>query len=81
MGRRCCAHRRWRPAALSRDLRTYAETVGGREQMAIRAFASALEIIPRTLAENAGLDPVTTLTERILHALRTNRIQCLRGWC
>ena len=48
-------------AALSRDLRTYAETIGGREQMAIEAFASALEIITRTLAENAGLDPVTTL--------------------
>ena len=47
--------------ALSRDLRTYAETIGGREQMAIEAFASALEIIPRTLAENAGLDPVTTI--------------------
>ena len=29
--------------------------------MAIEAFASALEIIPRTLAENAGLDPVTTI--------------------
>ena len=48
-------------AALSRDLTTYAETIGGREQMAIEAFASALEIIPRTLAENAGLDPVTTI--------------------
>ena len=56
-------------AALSRDLRTYAETVGGREQMAIEAFASALEIVPRTLAENAGLDPVTTLIElRKAHA-------------
>lgn len=56
-------------AALSRDLRTYAETVGGLEQMAIEAFASALEIIPRTLAENAGLDPVTTLIElRKAHA-------------
>ena len=56
-------------AALSRDLRTYAETVGGREQMAIEAFASALEIIPRTLAENAGLDPVTNLIElRKAHA-------------
>ena len=56
-------------AALSRDLRTIAETVGGREQMAIEAFASALEIIPRTLAENAGLDPVTTLIElRKAHA-------------
>ena len=50
-------------AALSRDLRSYAESVGGREQMAIEAFASALEIIPRTLAENAGLDPVNTIIE------------------
>ena len=50
-------------AALSRDLRAYAESIGGREQMAIEAFASALEIIPRTLAENAGLDPVTTIIE------------------
>ena len=56
-------------AAVSRDLRTYAESIGGREQMAIEAFASALEIIPRTLAENAGLDPVTTLIElRKAHA-------------
>ena len=56
-------------AALSRDLRTFAETVGGREQMAIEAFASALEIVPRTLAENAGLEPVTTLIElRKAHA-------------
>jgi len=50
-------------AALSRDLRSYAESIGGREQMAIEAFASALEIIPRTLAENAGLDPVTTIIQ------------------
>ena len=50
-------------AALSRDLRAYAESIGGREQKAIEAFASALEIIPRTLAENAGLDPVTTIIE------------------
>ncbi len=50
-------------AALSRELRSYAEGVGGREQMAIEAFASALEVIPRTLAENAGLDPVNTIIE------------------
>jgi thermosome len=48
-------------AALSRDLRTYAVSIGGREQMAIEAFATALEVIPRTLAENAGLDPVDTI--------------------
>ena len=56
-------------ASLSRELRTYAEGVGGREQMAIEAFASALEIVPRTLAENAGLDPVTTIIDlRKAHA-------------
>ncbi len=56
-------------AALSRELRTYAEGVGGREQMAIEAFAGALEVIPRTLAENAGLDPVNTIIElRKAHA-------------
>jgi len=37
-------------------LRSFAPSVGGREQLAITAFADSLEIIPRTLAENAGLD-------------------------
>ncbi|MDD3621295.1 MAG: thermosome subunit alpha [Methanofollis sp.] len=48
---------------LSLRLREYAATVGGRAQLAIEAFANALEIIPRTLAENAGLDPIDTLVE------------------
>ena len=42
-------------------LRDYASTVGGREQMAIEAFADAVEVVPRTLSENAGLDPIDTL--------------------
>jgi thermosome len=46
---------------LSLRLREYAASVGGRAQLAIEAFASALEIIPRTLAENAGLDPIDML--------------------
>jgi thermosome len=46
---------------LSLRLRDYGATVGGRAQLAIEAFASALEIIPRTLAENAGLDPIDML--------------------
>ena len=50
-------------AAISRELRSYAEGIGGREQMAIEAFAGALEVIPRTLAENAGLDPVNTIID------------------
>lgn len=48
---------------LSLRLREYGATVGGRAQLAIEAFASALEIIPRTLAENAGLDPIDMLVE------------------
>jgi thermosome len=43
---------------LSLQLRRYAQTVGGRIQLAIEAFASALEVIPRSIAENAGLDPI-----------------------
>lgn len=42
-------------------LRQYASTLEGREQLAIRAFAEAVEAIPLTLAENAGFDPVDTL--------------------
>ncbi|KUK99520.1 MAG: Thermosome, partial [Methanomicrobiales archaeon 53_19] len=48
---------------LSLRLRDYASSVGGRAQLAIEAFASALEIIPRTLAENAGLDPIDMLVD------------------
>jgi thermosome len=48
---------------LSLRLREYAATVGGRAQLAIEAFASALEIIPRTLAENAGLDAIDMLVD------------------
>jgi len=44
-------------------LREYSSSVGGREQIAIDAFASALEVIPTALAENAGLDPIDILIE------------------
>ncbi|MBT7321716.1 MAG: thermosome subunit, partial [Euryarchaeota archaeon] len=50
-------------ASISRELRSHAEGIGGREQMAIEAFSGALEVIPRTLAENAGLDPVNTIID------------------
>jgi len=46
---------------LSLALKDYAATVGGREQLAIEKFAQALEVIPRTLGENAGLDPIDVL--------------------
>ncbi len=45
-------------AEIARELRAYALKIGGREQLAIEAFAKAIESIPKTLAENAGLDPV-----------------------
>ncbi|MEM3522701.1 MAG: thermosome subunit beta [Candidatus Bathyarchaeia archaeon] len=45
-------------AEVAQRLKEYASKVGGREQLAIEAFAQALEAIPITLAENAGLDPI-----------------------
>jgi thermosome len=46
---------------LSLHLRRYASQEGGRVQLAIEAFAAALEVIPRSLAENSGLDPIDML--------------------
>jgi len=55
--------------AVAVRLRDYAQKVGGKEQLAIEAFADALEIIPRTLAETAGMDPVDTIVKlRSIHA-------------
>lgn len=48
---------------LKNKLEDYADTIKGREQLAIKAFASALSIIPRTLAENAGMDGIDILME------------------
>ncbi len=48
---------------LARNLRLFSNTLSGREQLAVLAFADAVEIIPRTLAENAGLDPIDMLTD------------------
>jgi thermosome len=48
---------------LSQKLRDYATSVGGREQIAIEAFAEALEVIPSSLAENAGMDTIDILIE------------------
>jgi archaeal chaperonin len=48
---------------LSRRLRHFGQSLSGREQLAIEEFASALEFIPTTLAENAGIDPIDILTE------------------
>ncbi|MCX9014256.1 MAG: thermosome subunit beta [Candidatus Methanoperedens sp.] len=48
---------------LALRLREYSSTLKGREQLAVGKFADALEIIPRTLAENAGLDPINMLVD------------------
>lgn len=48
---------------LALQLRRYAESLSGREQLAVNSFAEAIEIIPKTLAENSGLDPIDLLTE------------------
>lgn len=49
--------------AMANSLRAHAASVGGRESLAVSAFAEALEIVPRTLAENAGLSPIDTLMD------------------
>jgi thermosome len=48
---------------LSRRLRNFGQSLSGREQLAVEEFANALEFIPITLAENAGIDPIDVLTE------------------
>ncbi len=48
---------------LAAQLRRYANSLSGREQLAVEAFANSMEIIPKTLIENAGLDPIDTMTD------------------
>lgn len=48
---------------IARQLKEYAETISGREQLSINAFAEAIEIVPTTLAENAGLDTIDILAD------------------
>jgi len=55
---------------MASHLRQHAAQIGGRAQMAIEAFADALEIVPATIAENAGHDPLDTILamrHEILH--------------
>ncbi len=48
---------------VAKELRNYATKIGGREQLAIEAFADAVEVIPKTLAENAGLESIDVLVD------------------
>lgn len=52
---------------LAKELKKFANTLSGREQLAVNAFAESMEIIPKTLAENAGLDPIDVLAELKAH--------------
>jgi len=61
-------------AETAKQLRDYALKVGGREQLAIEAYAEALEAIPLTIAENSGLDPIDIMVElRSKHANPQNK--------
>jgi chaperonin GroEL (HSP60 family) len=66
-------------AWLSHCLRNIATTKGGRVGMAIESFANALEVIPRTLAENAGLDPVDTILDLRRHQSFTHGVSTEDG--
>jgi len=48
---------------IAKRLKDYSESISGREQLAVAAFAEALEVVPKTLAENAGLDSIDTLVD------------------
>ena len=50
-------------AEIAKRLETYASKVGGREQLAIEAFAESLRVIPKTLAENGGHDPIDIIAD------------------
>jgi len=61
-------------AEVAKQLREYAVKVGGREQLAIEAFAEAMESVPLALAENAGLDPIDVMVDlRAKHEDANNR--------
>jgi thermosome len=49
--------------SVAKGLKEYAETISGREQLAVSAFAEALEVVPKTLAENAGQDSIDALVD------------------
>ena len=49
--------------SIAKGLKEYADTISGREQLAVSAFAEALEVVPKTLAENAGLDSIDALVD------------------
>lgn len=58
---------------LSRKLREFANSLSGREQLAVMAFADAMEVVPRTLSENAGLDSIDLMAELVSEHEKGNK--------
>ncbi|MDE1869831.1 MAG: TCP-1/cpn60 chaperonin family protein [Candidatus Micrarchaeota archaeon] len=60
---------------VANGLREYAGTIGGKEQLAIQAFADAIEVVPKTLSESAGMDSIDTLVQlRSKHKGKAGRV-------
>jgi thermosome len=58
---------------LALKLSSYADTLKGKEQLAVKAYAKSLEVIPKTLAENAGIDPIDVITD--LKSMHDNSVE------
>jgi thermosome len=75
-------------AEVAKRLRKIAEKYSGREQLAIVAFAEAMEVIPRSLAENGGLDPIDILVElraahdqgKVMYGINLNNGSVADAW-
>ena len=66
---------------LVKQLREYGESVSGREQLAILKYAEALEVIPRTLIENAGLDTINLIADLKAAHEDTPRVYSKKQFC
>lgn len=62
---------------LALRLTEYSRTLSGMESYCVRAFADAMEVIPSTLAENAGLNPISTVTELRNRHAQEKKLQAL----
>ena len=62
-------------AFLASNLKEWADSFDGRQQLAIKKFAESLEVIPQTIAENAGMDPIDTMVTllSLIHICRCRR--------
>ena len=66
---------------LSKYLKDYSRTIEGKQQLAIGAFAKALEIIPRQICDNAGFDATDILNKLRQKHAQGNSLIFLSAWC